>query len=78
MHKLLDDVLCTRNVRSCGVYKSSPTNFHEISRIHFFKFQKIFLRDKPQKPVKFVMTKNEHCDDELQPMLITVPEIRDG
>jgi len=40
-----------------GFYKSSLTNFQEISRKHFFKSRR-FLRDKMQ--VKFVMSVNEH------------------
>jgi len=48
--------------------------FQEISRIHFFKFKKIFLRDKPyniEMRVKFVMSTNEHVMMNLRPTLIT-------
>jgi len=50
-------------MQSQGVYKTSLTNFQEISRIHFFKIPEDFLRDKPyniKMQVKFAM-----CEDLL-------------
>ena len=61
--------LASRSVKPFSGCLQLPTDFQEISRIHFSKNSRTFLRDKPynvEMQVKFVMSVDEHvlmsCD----------------